>query len=92
MTNSTKAALILWLTEMKQKGKARIQSLHKQFEKGEVEAFHIQEARKRYNCILDLLQIFQACPMEPGALLKLLEKIKLEKSQQKLFSGPKNPN
>ena len=62
MTNSTKAAVILWLTEMKQKGKARIQLLHKQFEKGEVEAFQIQEARKRYNCILDLLEIFQVCP------------------------------
>lgn len=91
MKNASRANIVLWLSEMKQKGKARLNELNKEFEAGRVEAYVIIEARKRYDCILSLLEIFQECRLEPNALLQLVKRMSNKEKQGELFSAPKNP-
>lgn len=91
MENVTKAVIILWLTEMKQKGEGRITTLENQLRQGAVEEHQLEEAGRRYRAILALIEIFQACPLEPAEMLEKMKELDAELRQGKLFSQIKNP-
>ena len=86
-----RADAVLWLSEMKEKGRGRLQSLRQQYTAGQIEIYTLNEAKHRQETISLLLRIFQACDMEPDELLEMLVGKAAAKRQTRLFTQPKNP-
>jgi outer membrane protein TolC len=90
MAKTTKAVLIIWLNEMKEKGRQRIKTLGKQYAAGSITLYDLQQAQAKQAAIKELLSMLSDCQIELHELHELLKGMK-KKKQQNLFS-PKNPN
>lgn len=89
MAKGEKVTAILWLSNMKTKGKTRQRVLADKFQKGEAQRHHLTDAAKMQAAIEKLLHILQDCPMELDELHEMLKGIKVESRQFRIT--PKNP-
>lgn len=83
--DSKKAVAILWLHNMKAKGKTRQKALAEQYAAGTVSEHTLRQARKFQAAIDMLLAICTDCPMELDELHEMLKGIKPQPRAQNLF-------
>jgi len=88
---SKKAVSILWLHNMKAKGRTRCADLAEQYQRGEIPIHTLNQARQFQASISLLLQIVTDCPMELEELHEMVKTIKPRRQQGNIFRTPKNP-
>lgn len=89
MMKPRRADAVLWLAEMKEKGRARLRSMGKQYAAGELPLYTLDNAKHTQQTIETLLNILQACPIELDELREEIQRMKAP--QKSLFNDPKNP-
>ena len=80
---------VLWLAEMKEKGRARLKALGKEYNAGKLPKYTLDNAQHKQAMIELLLKIFQACPVDLDELTEEIQRMKAP--QRSLFNDPKNP-
>lgn len=85
MKESKKAVAILWLHNMKAKGRTRQRQLAKQYQAGTCSEHTLRQAKKFQEVIEQLLAICTDCPMELDELHEMLKGIKPQPRTPNLF-------
>jgi len=89
--NNSKAVAIIWLNEMKEKGRKRLGHISRQYASGQSELYELQQAKRKLEAITALLEVLTVCQLSLAELKELLQGMKPQK-QRKLFKKPQQPN
>lgn len=86
---SEKATAILWLSEMKEKGKKRLLQLAQEHAQGRLSYYEMTKARQKHEAIVALLRLLSNCPVEISELEEISKSIEPDVKQTRMQLKPK---
>lgn len=85
-----KAIAILWLNDMKSKGRNRLKAIRCQLANGQIDLSTLQHAKQKQEAIEKLLALLNEWELSMDDLHQKIKELNADRRQQKLFHS-KNP-
>ena len=87
-----RADAVLWLAEQKQQALSDLRKAVQDYQAGRIALYELELATKKAQAVEIILEIFQACDIEPAELLEMLRGMRGQgRGQSSLFKQPINP-